>query len=133
MDRSRYGMVKNVIRPALFLTAVAVATVTVGVSSPIVRAQEIFRSAVDLVTIQASGRDQKGRIIQGLTSADFEVRDNGQVQRVVEMRADRQSAVTVAILVDMSGSMKVSSKIAMARQVFRSMQLLLKNDDAVAL
>ena len=80
----------------------------------------IFRSAVDLVTIQASVRDARGRVVQGLTRADFEVRDNGQLRPLIDFRADRQSPVTLAILVDMSGSMSVGAKIAMARQAYES-------------
>ena len=95
--------------------------------------QHIFRSAVDLVTIQASVRDAHGRVVQGLTRADFEVRDNGQVRPVIEFRADQQSPVTLAILVDMSGSMSVGVKIAMARQAYDSVLAHLREQDEVAL
>jgi len=95
--------------------------------------QHIFRSAVDLVTIQASVRDAHGRVVQGLTRADFEVRDNGQVRPVIEFRADQQSPVTLAILVDMSGSMSVGVKIAMARQAYESVLAHLRVEDEVAL
>jgi Ca-activated chloride channel homolog len=94
---------------------------------------QIFRSAVDLVTIQASVRDAHGRVVQGLTRADFEVRDNGQVRPVIEFRADRQSPVTLAILVDMSGSMSIGAKIAMARQTYESVIAQLHEQDEVAL
>src|ERR1700687_4278201 len=94
---------------------------------------QIFRSAVDLVTIQASVRDAHGRVVQGLTRADFEVRDNGQVRPVIEFRADRQSPVTLAILVDMSGSMSIGAKIAMARQTYESVIAQLHDQDEVAL
>ena len=73
--------------------------------------QETFRSAVDVVTIQASVRDARGRVVQGLTRLDFEVRDNGRLQPIIEFRSDRQSPVTLAILVDMSGSMGIGPKI----------------------
>jgi len=95
--------------------------------------QHIFRSAVDLVTIQASVRDARGRVVQGLTRADFEVRDNGQVRPVIEFRADQQSPITLAILVDMSGSMSVGVKIAMARQAYESVLAHLREQDEVAL
>jgi Ca-activated chloride channel homolog len=84
------------------------------------QAETTFRSAVDVVTIQTSVRDSRGRIVQGLTPADFEVRDNGEVRPVLEIRSDRRSPVSLAVLVDMSGSMAVGSKIAMARQAFDS-------------
>ena len=126
-------MGKRAGRVALALAIVAIAALALRVQTVALDAQEVFRSAVDLVTIQASVRDQKGRIIRGLTSADFEVRDNGQLQPVLELRADLQSPVTIAILVDMSGSMKVGTKIAMVRQVFQSMLVQLRDKvDAVA-
>jgi VWFA-related protein len=115
------------------LAIVAIAGLALRVQSVALEAQEVFRSAVDLVTIQASVRDEKGRVIRGLTPADFEVRDNGQVQPVLELRADLQSPVTVAILVDMSGSMKSRQKIDMTRQVFQSLVTQLRDGvDAVA-
>ena len=69
--------------------------------------QETFRSAVDLVTIQASVKDARGRVVSGLTTTDFEVRDNGQLRPILSLRSDRQSPLSLAILVDMSGSMRV--------------------------
>jgi Ca-activated chloride channel family protein len=127
-------MVKTIGRTALTLTTIAVAAMALRSHGSVVQAQEIFRSAVDVVTIQASVRDDKGRIVRGLTSNDFEVRDNGQLQPVLELRADGQSPVTIAFLVDMSGSMRVSSKIAMARHVFKAMQVQLRSaEDAAAL
>ena len=95
--------------------------------------QQLFRSSVDLVTIQASVRDARGRVVQGLTRADFEVRDNGQLRPVIDFRSDRQSPVTLAILVDMSGSMSIGAKIAMARQAYESVLSQLRDQDEVAL
>src|SRR5262245_7024123 len=65
--------------------------------------QTTFRSSVDVVTIQASVRDARGRLVPGLTPKDFEVWDNGQVRPIVEFRSDLQSPVTLVIMVDMSG------------------------------
>jgi VWFA-related protein len=95
--------------------------------------QQTFRSSVDVVTIQASVRDRRGRPMAGLTTQDFEVRDNGQVRPILSLRADRQSPISLAILVDMSGSMRISNKIAMARQAFDSIVSQLRpGDDEVA-
>src|SRR4249919_43743 len=80
--------------------------------------QQTFRSVVDLVTIQASVRDARGRIVTGLTTMDFEVRDNGQLRPILSLRSDRESPLSLAILVDMSGSMRIGSKIAMARRAY---------------
>jgi len=74
-----------------------------------------FRSSVDVVTIQASVRDTHGHVVGGLRTKDFEVRDNGQVRPILSLRAER-SPLSLAILVDMSGSMR--SKIGFARQAY---------------
>jgi VWFA-related protein len=112
---------------------------SVGVLAP--RAQEApnqpaqtFRSAVDVVTIQASVRDAHGHVVSGLTSGDFEVRDNGQVRPILSLRSDRQSPLSLAILVDMSGSMRMGAKVAMARQAYDSILTQLRQDqDEVSL
>jgi VWFA-related protein len=98
------------------------------------QSRQTFRSAVDVVTIQASVRDARGRVVSGLRSTDFEVRDNGQVRPILSLRADRQSPLSLAILVDMSGSMQSGAKIAMARQAYDSiMAQLHQGQDEVAL
>jgi len=95
---------------------------------------QTFRSAVDLVTIQASVRDPRGRVLGGLTVSDFEVRDNGRLRPILSFRSDRQSPLSLAILVDMSGSMSLGPKIAMARQAYDSVVSQLHQDqDEVAL
>jgi VWFA-related protein len=98
-----------------------------ALAGPVVRGQassaqseQTFRSSVDLVTIQASVRDARGRSVQGLTTTDFEVRDNGELRPVLSLRADRRSPVSLAIVVDMSGSMRIGSKIAMTRRAYES-------------
>jgi VWFA-related protein len=79
-----------------------------------------FRSSVDVVTIQASVRTTRGRPLTGLTLADFEVSDNGQPRPILSLRSDSRSPVSVAILVDNSGSM-VGTKFALARRAFDSL------------
>jgi VWFA-related protein len=96
--------------------------------------QQTFRSTVDLVTIQASVRDGRGRVVSGLTAGDFEVRDNGELRPILSLRSDRESPLSLAILVDMSGSMRIGPKIGMARQAYDSLLTQLKTGrDEVAL
>jgi Ca-activated chloride channel family protein len=123
----------NRILIALTILAATVA-VPLNAQAPAEQPRVIFRSAVDLVTIQASVRDAHGRALSGLSRADFEVRDNGQLRPILSLQSDRRSPVTLAILVDISGSMGVSSKIAMARQAFDSVLNQLRDgEDEVAL
>jgi VWFA-related protein len=87
-----------------------------------------------VVTIQASVKDNHGRIVSGLTTTDFEVRDNGQLRPIISLRSDRESPLSLAILVDMSGSMRIGPKIAMARQAYDSvLSQLRQGQDEVAL
>jgi Ca-activated chloride channel family protein len=108
-----------------FVAAAAAALCASALTVP-ASAQEIqapratFRSALDVVTINASVRDRQGKLVTGLTPADFEIRDNGQLRRILSLRSDRESPITLAILVDMSGSMRLSGKATMARQAFDS-------------
>jgi VWFA-related protein len=92
-----------------------------------------FRSSADVVTIQAAVRNGRGRPVAGLTAADFEVRDNGQLRPVLSIRSDAGSPVSLAILVDMSGSMAITQKLAMARQALDSVVSQLRpGEDEVA-
>ena len=104
----------------------------VGVQNPADQPQQTFRASADVVTIQASVRDARGRVIGGLTTADFEIRDNGELRQILSLRADRQSPLSLALLVDMSGSMRVSAKVPMARQAYDSLvsQLRQGQDEA---
>jgi VWFA-related protein len=95
---------------------------------------QTFRSTVDLVTIQASVRDGRGRVVNGLRTGDFEVRDNGELRTILSLRSDRESPLCLAILVDMSGSMRIGPKIGMAQKTYDSFLTQLKTGrDEVAL
>lgn len=106
--------------------------VTLRAQLPDTPPQQTFRSTVDVVTIQASVRDARGRSLQGLTARDFEVRDNGQLRPLLSLRADQRSPLSLAFLVDMSGSMGVGPKIDLARRAFDALlsQLRQGEDEA---
>lgn len=63
-----------------------------------------FKSSVDLVEVSAVVRDRRGRFVSHLSARDFEVLDNGQRRALAEFRRD-EAGVSVALLVDVSGSM----------------------------
>jgi VWFA-related protein len=92
-----------------------------------------FRSSAEVVTIQASVRTNRGRPVAGLTPSDFEVRDNGQVRPILSLRADLRSPVSLAVLVDTSGSMATGPKMALTRQALDSVLSQLRSgEDEVA-
>jgi Ca-activated chloride channel family protein len=73
-----------------------------------------FKSGVDLVTVSATVRDRGGRLVKGLDAQDFVVLDKGERRRIEQFRADR-SPVSLAILFDISGSMRVADRMTAAR------------------
>jgi|WetSurMetagenome_2_1015567.scaffolds.fasta_scaffold30049_2 VWFA-related protein len=77
-----------------------------------------FKSGVDLVTVAAVVRDQKGRVVTDLTPADFELLDGGERRPITDFRSER-AGVSVALLFDASGSMQVAAKIEAARRAAR--------------
>ncbi len=73
-----------------------------------------FKSGIDLVTVTATVRDRKGRLVKGLEAKDFEVLDNGQHRKISDFRDD-PSPISLAILFDISGSMRVADRMIAAR------------------
>jgi VWFA-related protein len=117
---------------AAFAALTSVSVAPLSAQSVDSQPQQVFRAVTDVVTIQASVRDGRGRVLSGLTPADFEIRDNGELRQVLSLRSDRQSPLSLALLVDMSGSMRMSAKVAMARQAYDSVvaQLRQGQDEA---
>src|SRR4051812_459164 len=94
----------------------------------------VFKSSVDVVPISASVRDGHGRAVTTLRAADFEVRDCGVRRPILGFDVDDQTPITIAILVDTSGSMRVGAKIDTAREVVRRLSAdLLDGRDEVGL
>jgi Ca-activated chloride channel family protein len=76
--------------------------------------QALFKSGVDLVTVSATVRDRKGRLVTGLEARDFEVIDRGERRAITQFRTDR-APLSLAILFDVSGSMNVAERTTAAR------------------
>jgi Ca-activated chloride channel homolog len=99
----------------LAAVAAALTTVSAGAQSPVVSAT--FKSSVDLVPISAIVHDHHKRIVTTLNASDFEVLDNGSPRAIVDFQRDHTSPMTIALLVDVSGSMRIGPKLPLARQV----------------
>jgi len=74
-----------------------------------------FRAGVDRVSLTAVVRTRKGKPVTDLQQKDFELLDNGQTRPILEFRSEPTPA-TLALLVDVSGSMNIASKRAAARE-----------------
>jgi VWFA-related protein len=63
-----------------------------------------FRSSVSTVAVYATVDDGAGRLVPDLRREDFQVFDDGKPQEITLFSSERQP-ITVAIMLDMSGSM----------------------------
>ncbi len=78
--------------------------------------QQVFRTAVDLVTFGVTAVDRRGNLIPDLTAADFELVEDGQPQTIVHFaRGDAEgtaAATHLGLMLDTSGSMEADLKLA---------------------
>ena len=78
-----------------------------------------FTSSVDLVSVAAVVRDRKGRFVPHLSREDFLVVEGGERRPIVGFEFEQDGPVKLAVLFDISGSMRVGSKAVDARQAAR--------------
>jgi len=93
----------------------------------------VFKAGVDRVTLFATVRDRRGRVVTDLTRVDFELLDGGERRPIIEFRAGR-ARVSVAFVMDVSGSMAIGSKLARGRLVVQDVLASLEpGNDEVAM
>jgi VWFA-related protein len=92
-----------------------------------------FKSAVDLVSVSAVVRDKKGRFVPDLRRDDFIVTEGGERRPIVGFHAEADGPIRVAVLFDISGSMRVGTKAVDAKQTARQIFSSLKQGDQAAL
>jgi Ca-activated chloride channel family protein len=95
-------------------------------------ARPTFKSAVDLVSVAAVVRDKRGRFVRGLEKSDFIVEESGHRREIEQFQADDNAPVRVALLFDVSGSMRIAAHIEEARQAARQVLANLRLDGASA-
>jgi Ca-activated chloride channel family protein len=77
-----------------------------------------FRSGVDLVRITAVVQDRRGRPVLGLLPSDFELNVSGEPVQIVEFGSEA-TGISVALLIDDSGSMSLAGRKDAAHEVAR--------------
>jgi Ca-activated chloride channel family protein len=86
-----------------------------------------FKSGVEVVTVSVSVRDEDGRPVRNLTKADFEVLDTG-VRREIRDFYSGDSPISLAFLLDISGSMGVGGNMDRARDAVAVATMNLRNN-----
>ena len=77
-----------------------------------------FKSGVEVVTVTAAVRDAKGKVVRDLVKSDFLVIDSGYTRPIQDFYFG-ESPVSLAILLDISGSMGVGGNMDRAREAVR--------------
>ena len=111
-------------RNASLASVVTLTVLLIGRAASVVVAQQplaVFKSTVAVVPISVVVHDSHGHVVTSLTSRDFEILDKGEPRRIIDFQAERNSPVTIAMLIDTSGSMRVSSKFELAREVVKQL------------
>jgi len=126
-------------RPATLgiLTALLLASAPVGAqpsAGPAEQPQVIFRAGVEAVSVSASVRTQSGKVVKDLVRADFEVLDSGKPVTIRDFHAG-ESAISLGILLDISGSMAVGGNMDRAREAIGMVTMSLRDgqDEATLL
>jgi Ca-activated chloride channel family protein len=73
-----------------------------------------FKSGVEVVTVNAAVRDDRGRVVRNLVKSDFLIVDSGFTRPIQDFYFG-ESPVSLAILLDISGSMGVGGNMDRAR------------------
>ena len=87
-----------------------------------------FKTGVELVTVTAAVRDRRGRVVRGLQSSDFEVIDTGAAREMRDFYSG-EAPISLALLLDISGSMAVAGNIDRARHAIALAMAMLSGDD----
>jgi Ca-activated chloride channel homolog len=107
----RARSVRRVIVPVVCLAAGL--SIVARAQDPAASQQPPFRSGASTVAVYATVTDSTGRLVTSLTRDDFEVYDNGKLQPLTLFAAETQP-ISIAIMLDRSGSMKENAALVLA-------------------
>ncbi len=92
-----------------------------------------FRSSTSVVSVTAVVRDKKGRFVRDLDRKDFTVAESGRAKPILDFRTESDGPVKLALVFDVSGSMRVASRAVDARQAAGHLLGALRPQDQAAL
>jgi len=92
-----------------------------------------YTASVDIVSVTAVVRDRKGRFVRDLERDDFVVAEAGQQRSILDFRSEADGPVKLALLFDVSGSMRLGSKVVDARQAAEHFFSSLRPTDQAAI
>jgi Ca-activated chloride channel homolog len=88
----------------MFRWQVSAAALAFAVAGILVAQEEVIRVNVNLVNVTATVRNPSGNLVGNLQKQDFEIYDNGVRQEVALLHRQTDRALSIALLLDTSGS-----------------------------
>jgi VWFA-related protein len=119
----------------MFLANLPVPCLAQAAAAPVQRQkpQATFKAGVEVVTVAAAVRDRPGRVVRNLKRSDFTVIDAGAERQIRDFYFG-ESTVSLAVVLDISGSMGVGGNMDRARHaVAVAMGSLRAGEDEAAL
>jgi VWFA-related protein len=101
---------------------------SLGAGASVVAQQAVFRLSTDVVVIDAAVSDGR-KPVGDLTRDDFEVRDNGVVQDLLDFGRETMP-LDVTMAIDVSGSMSAADRLVVERAVTQVSEALSATDRA---
>jgi Ca-activated chloride channel family protein len=96
-------MMRTGFGPALLVMAASAGSALIA-QSQIVRDPHLYRSGIELTSINATVRDADGRLVSGLSREDFEIFEDGDAQTITQFTSERVP-ISLGVLIDTSDSM----------------------------
>jgi Ca-activated chloride channel homolog len=88
---------------------------------------------VRAVLLPTKVEDRRGRVVAGLTAGDFELMEDSIPQKIDSVSVEADAPVSIAFMLDVSGSMRISGKLEAAKEAIRYFLDDLRPQDRFAL
>ena len=92
-----------------------------------------FATSSSLVVLSATAVDRHGRPVQDLGPKDFQIFEEGRLQKIAHFAVGREAAARILLLVDASGSMNGTLKTTSAKMAALQILAALEPTDQAAL
>jgi Ca-activated chloride channel family protein len=112
---------------SVVLALVCIATLPLAAQD---QAPPKFKAGVAVVPVTAVVRDSGGRLVRGLTREDFQVLEDGVPAAIVDFRSTEQAAISIALLLDTSSSMRDANEKQAGAVISAMLHALTGTDEA---
>ena len=89
-----------------------------------------FKAGVAIVPVTAVVRDSGGRLVRDLTRDDFQIYEDGAPVAIVDFRSTDQAPISIALLLDTSGSMRDANQEQASAVISALLRAMTGSDEA---